>query len=1133
MQNHDILLLQEHWLFNFELQKLNKIDPEILASGKSIDMNNPIPPTQKPRGFGGTAVLWKRKHDHLVSSLPDGDHRIQAIQYQLSTYSLLIIAVYMPCRGSTNADTEFQIVLDQLTEILRKFPNSTPLIGGDWNAELQKTPTTKRQKMLSTFIEENHLDLLNDAPTGPTFIHPNGNDCTTIDYILCSSETTGLNSSVKKLDMLSGNTSDHYPISYCIRIDVDLPHHINAKQKTETQKHKKIIWEKLDTREFAQKTDELIPEHRPPRSIAELELQIVKLQRILLQAAEDLTCSPPKSKRKKRSGIWSDNIKQATIASRDAHFQWKNAGKPKDKDHPSVIRRKQAKKELRQHLRITQAKRRNDEIEKILNASDDNKKLFFSIINTQRQSSSSRTSELILDDITYTTEEDICKAWRLHFAKLATPHPLPSYDKEYTQQVYHDYLVLETATFNEPITKIQFTYKELLSAINALNTGKAPDAYGLAAEHLKYAGANCKEYILSLMNSAATLGGVPESMKKGILTPIFKKKNEKNKPTNYRGITVIAVLGKLWEKLLKQHVIPILNPTQNKQQRGFTRGTSPLNTALLLHEQIREATARKKPLYIAFLDAKAAFDVVNHHSLLRKLYLDGIHGHLWHLMSDTFKHANTTIKWGSYNSEPFSISQGVRQGGTLSADQYKRYNNTFLDWTQDMCTGGKLGATRCPAPTCADDTALVADSHEDLQTLLNAAYIYSSMEGFQLQPAKCMILAINTATPSQILSEHTPWRLGPNPVPVVEQAPHLGIIHDGTSLGVEPTIAQNIKKARGALYALMGAGLHGKNGLTPKANIHLIEIYILPILLHGLEILLPSIKQLKHATDFYESTLQQLLTLPTSVAKIAPYILTGSLPLIARIHTKAITMFGSIARNKETLEWEIAERQIHYHTEKSYSWFHTIKRILCQYSLPAATTILYQTPTKEQWKVIVKKAVTQYWKEDFTSKLTSYPSLKYLSVHLWTPGKIHHILDSISYNSQDIRRTPAICRIVTGTMSLQSNRAQFNQTNNKICLLCKIDVETRDHFIRTCPKLEPYRAKICDELRYLLPHEIIPADPRWTQYILDPLHQDHEIPVDRDNIIQIISVTRRLCQILQMARMNILSSLPTRKKDGL
>ena len=59
-----------------------------------------------------------------------------------------------------------------------------------------------------------------------------------------------------------------------------------------------------------------------------------------------------------------------------------------------------------------------------------------------------------------------------------------------------------------------------------------------------------------------------------------------------------------------------------------------MNAAMILSECINESKLQKKPLYIAALDVQKAFDVVDHDSLLRKLYLDGISGDNWLFMKD-------------------------------------------------------------------------------------------------------------------------------------------------------------------------------------------------------------------------------------------------------------------------------------------------------------------------------------------------------------------------------------------------------------------------------------------------------------------------------------------------------------------
>ena len=108
----------------------------------------------------------------------------------------------------------------------------------------------------------------------------------------------------------------------------------------------------------------------------------------------------------------------------------------------------------------------------------------------------------------------------------------------------------------------------------------------------------------------------------------------------------------------------------------------------------------------------------------------------------------------------------------------------------------------------------------------------------------------------------------------------------------------------------MGAGLHGINGVAPRVAFHMLEIYILPFLLHGLEVLLPTDKQIQLLGKLYEDTMLRILGLQTNVAKPAPYILLDALPLQAIIEHKALSLLGSVLHDKHSIEAEIMERQV-------------------------------------------------------------------------------------------------------------------------------------------------------------------------------------------------------------------------------
>ena len=95
----------------------------------------------------------------------------------------------------------------------------------------------------------------------------------------------------------------------------------------------------------------------------------------------------------------------------------------------------------------------------------------------------------------------------------------------------------------------------------------------------------------------------------------------------HTGSTALEQSVKYFTEELKQvsqrqpHPKPNIAKYENNLQRGFTEGSSPMNCSLILEKSIHENRDKNLPTYMEFLDAKSAFDVVNHSSLLRKLII--------------------------------------------------------------------------------------------------------------------------------------------------------------------------------------------------------------------------------------------------------------------------------------------------------------------------------------------------------------------------------------------------------------------------------------------------------------------------------------------------------------------------------
>ena len=172
-------------------------------------------------------------------------------------------------------------------------------------------------------------------------------------------------------------------------------------------------------------------------------------------------------------------------------------------------------------------------------------------------------------------------------------------------------------------------------------------------------------WLANLMNFILSTGCIPSVLLEGLLTPVPKKDKDQTLPTNYRGITVLSILGKVLEKVLQRRTESLLTRNQSRLQKGFTKKSSWVNAALLISEVQNEAKDKGEFLTLVTLDAAKAFDVVWQASLLRKIYYEGVDGTLttlWLTLSSMYSNVVTSVKWGPHVSSSFPIGQGVCQG---------------------------------------------------------------------------------------------------------------------------------------------------------------------------------------------------------------------------------------------------------------------------------------------------------------------------------------------------------------------------------------------------------------------------------------------------------------------------------------
>jgi hypothetical protein len=337
LKQHQIILIQEHWLFEAQINTIGDLNKNINFVGKGVDKYNPVLPKSMPREYGGVAIIWRENIDHLIKILPDGTERIQCVEINSNNDTKFLVAsVYLPSKGSHDYVDEFYDCIDQLYEIYQKYQGTHKIIiGGDLNEDLNNEKTNKRNKYLLDFIKECGLSYDN---SGKTFIKPNGEECSELDYFLhtinykfCTKKevlnntitnvsdhhpvtiTIMLHHDIKSLkegkEVLNNtitNVSDHHPVKMTIMLNHNIK---NLKEGKNSNNRLKVKWEKVDIDLYKALTDQSIDAlSKTTRTLNDTEHLTEKICTFMNEAATKSTIVKARYSAKPKYGLQKSRI---------------------------------------------------------------------------------------------------------------------------------------------------------------------------------------------------------------------------------------------------------------------------------------------------------------------------------------------------------------------------------------------------------------------------------------------------------------------------------------------------------------------------------------------------------------------------------------------------------------------------------------------------------------------------------------------------------------------------------------------------------------------------------------------------------------------------------------------------------
>lgn len=264
-----------------------------------------------------------------------------------------------------------------------------------------------------------------------------------------------------------------------------------------------------------------------------------------------------------------------------------------------------------------------------------------------------------------------------------------SEEERRTHQTYH---AAKPSLFpvSQDINTSPISMEELELIIARLRKGKAPGRDELRPEAIMLLDDENKTTLLQALNEVWHQKRIPSSWRTANVVSIFKK-GDSTDPANYRPISLLAILYKIYTGILQRRISRAIDQRIRHTQYGFRKYKSTLQPIHVIRraQELREAGG--DPLYLLFLDWKMAFDRVDHTALIESLRRIGLPQVYLDIIADIYTDNNFFTIGGQGPEGSGDSSTGIRQGCPLSPYLFDIVMTCVMSDAEEIIT-----ASHCP-----------------------------------------------------------------------------------------------------------------------------------------------------------------------------------------------------------------------------------------------------------------------------------------------------------------------------------------------------------------------------------------------------------------------------------------------------
>ena len=572
------------------------------------------------------------------------------------------------------------------------------------------------------------------------------------------------------------------------------------------------------------------------------------------------------------------------------------------------------------------------------------------------------------------------------------------------------------------------------------------------------------EILIKLLNRIFDTNAKIKQFSHSMIAPIFKS-GVKTEPNNYRGISLLSCLGKLYAAILNQRLIHyVLEKTILKaEQLGFLPGNRTSDAHIILNTLIQfYCHKNNKKIFACFVDFQKAFDTIPRDLLFNKLLAHGITGKFFNTLKTLYTNDNCCVKIGGKITDDFQANQGVRQGCILSPLLFNIFLSDIVEhFAGEECTPLKFENTNIiGCLVWADDLIALSESENGLQNMLQNLSIYAQENRMKINSTKTKCIIFNKT--GKFLRRS--FKVGDQTIYTTNNYKYLGFIV--TPSGEITTGLKDLKdRALRAYYSLKG-NMGRYFMLCPETTLHLFDTLIKPILLYNSDfwgcLKMPGNNPIE---NLHMRFCKDLLGVQRQTTNIGVLLELGKIPLMLYGVKNCLKNWSRIhiSRKANNLVLLACQTSLNH----SLKWTEQIKRCLDMSGIGSENKnpFIFNIVFKRLMDIFYQEAFININRED--SKLRTF-------------GKLKTNIGMTKYLTQtryiDSRTALSRLRLSNHDLMIEKGRHSKIEKNRRYCPFCPNHVETELHFLLQCNKFRSMRTVLITEIENAIPSFHLSSD---------------------------------------------------------